>query len=197
MINKRKKNQENINVFKKTPQPKALPPPIKAVLDQSCMVMIAMDSKPFSTIENKGLRQVSKRLVRHYEPPTKTTLSRSLAPILYHEIKEKLINQLKEDIALDLMSMSFTSDCWTSRSRHSYIFLTLHYMTQNFELKNITLGMSQLLERHTGIYLKAELMRMLTKWDLLNTPTVPIYSVTDNGRNIPCNHSIWLESHLL
>ncbi|KAH0535079.1 hypothetical protein KQX54_013083 [Cotesia glomerata] len=79
---------------------------------------------------------------------TRTTLFRSLAPILYHKTKEKLMNQLKGDIELGLMSMS------------------------------------QFLEKHTGIYLKTELIQMLTEWDLLDTPTVPIYFVTDNGRNI-------------
>lgn len=76
-----------------------------------CMEMIAIDLKSSSTVENKGFRKLLTILAPEYDPPSRTTLSRSLAPILYHETKENLMNQLKEDLNVGSMSLSFTTDC--------------------------------------------------------------------------------------
>lgn len=84
---------------------------MKAELDILCMEMIAIDLKPISRIENQGLRKLLKRLAEDYDPPSLTTLSRKLAPVLYHKIKEKLTNQLETDLNSGLRSLSFTTDC--------------------------------------------------------------------------------------
>ncbi|XP_049302945.1 zinc finger BED domain-containing protein 4-like [Bactrocera dorsalis] len=107
------------------------------------------------------------------------------------------MDELQNDIASGLMSLSFTTDGWKSRSAHYYLSLTVHYMTSNFQLKNLMIGLTQLEDRHTGNYIKLKFEEMMLEWNLLDVPNVPILFTTDNGANI-CNairQSSWNHIH--
>lgn len=168
----------------------------KQEIDQLIMEMIAIDLKPLSCVEDRGFKNLLKKLAPDYEPPCRTTFSRSLAPILYHKTKQKLINDLKQDLELGIMSLSFTTDCWKSRANDCYISLTLHYLTVDYVPKNIMLNIEQLLDRHTGNNLKTHLKKMMDGWDLLGIENIPIFFITDNARNISLATSQLSEYHL-
>lgn len=150
---------------KKTKKQKqsSLSVPEKQEIDQLIMEMIAIDLKPFSCFEDRGFRNMLKKLSPDYEPPCRTTFSRSLAPILHHKTKQKLIAELGREIESCLMSLSFTTDCWKSIANDSYISLTLHYLTVDFSQKNLMLNIKQLLDRHTGSNLKNHLSNMMSE----------------------------------
>jgi hypothetical protein len=60
--------------------------------------------------------------------------SRFKLPLLYQNVKQVVDKQLEKELAgVDLVA--FTSDCWTSRSNDPYISLTLHYITEEFDLR--------------------------------------------------------------
>lgn len=156
----------------------------KSEIDELLMEMIAIDLKPFSCVEDRGFRKLLKKLAPDYEPPCRTTFSRTRAPILYHKIKEKLMEELHEDLQNGLTSISFTTDGWKSMAHDHYLSLTLHYLTKDFTQKNITLGMEQIEEKHTGRNLKNLLEQMMSEWRLLDSENLPVYFVTDNAKNI-------------
>ncbi|XP_008551872.1 zinc finger BED domain-containing protein 6-like [Microplitis demolitor] len=158
--------------------------PEKQEIDQLIMEMIAIDLKPFSWVEDRGFRNLLRKLSPDYEPPCRTTFFRSLAPILYHKTKQKSIAELSREIESGLMSLSFTTDCWKSKANDSYISLTLNYLTSDFFPKNLMLNIKQLLDRLTGNNLKSHLFDMMSEWDLSNIDNVPIFFITDNARNI-------------
>lgn len=43
-----------------------------------------------------------------------------------------------------------TTDGWTSRAVESYVSLTFHYLTENFENNHKSLGCTPLLKSHTS-----------------------------------------------
>ncbi|XP_044578982.1 zinc finger BED domain-containing protein 6-like [Cotesia glomerata] len=181
--NKRKIIEDNNNVDESSKRSK-LAPISKAEFDQLCMEMIAIDLKPFSCVEDKSFRRLLSRLDNTYDPPSRTTCSRSLCPDLYNRTKQELMNKLKSDIAVGLMKLSFTTDGWKSRSGHHYLSFTVHYMTNNSQLKNIMLGIRQFEDRHTAVNIKSTLEDMMSEWDLLDLPNIPIFFTTDNAANI-------------
>lgn len=61
---------------------------------------------------------------------------------------------------------AFTTDAWTSRANESYLALSLHYIDVNFEIEKYTLGLRELTESHTGIYLSSIIKEILEEWDI-------------------------------
>ena len=46
---------------------------------------------------------------------------------------------------------AFTTDGWTARNGDPFVSLTLHYVTKDFELKNLSLECKNFIERYTGV----------------------------------------------
>jgi len=71
---------------------------------------------------------------------------------------------------------------WTSRAKHSYTALTVHYLNSNVELCCHMLDTREFQEKHTGIQIATELRDILESWDLSEEYLVA--ATTDNGSNI-------------
>ncbi|GBP23617.1 Retrovirus-related Pol polyprotein from transposon TNT 1-94 [Eumeta japonica] len=119
-------------------------------IDQLIMEMIAIDLKPFSCVEDRGFKNLLKKLAPEYEPPCRTTFSRSLAPILYHRTKQKLLNNLEEDLQLDVENVP------------------VFFITDN--ARNISLAISQLSDNH--LYCVAHTLNLVLKYAESETPGV-------------------------
>ena len=72
--------------------------------------------------------------------------------------KEQIINlfnskktDVKNLIAEIPGKVSFTSDMWTASNSDAFLRLTIHYVDNNWEFKNILLSIIPFLARHTGI----------------------------------------------
>ncbi|XP_049276311.1 zinc finger BED domain-containing protein 4-like [Rhipicephalus sanguineus] len=145
--------------------------------------MIARDLQPYEFVENKGFQDLIRDLQPQYKIPHRTTFSRTVIPELYRRTVDSLKTQIASDIAKGLESLAFTTDMWTSRANQGYISLTCHYMTQDFAVKAFTLACCHLQESHTAVNIQACLTEIVKEWSL-DLSTVPVYVVTDNGRNI-------------
>lgn len=111
--------------------------------------MIVLDYQPYSIVDDCGFKNLMHVLESKYKLPSRQILSSTLVPKMYL----KHVSLLKEEINTDLINMnsiSFTFDMWTSGAQQSYMSLTIHYLTKQFELKNKTLGCSHFPGEHTG-----------------------------------------------
>jgi len=63
-------------------------------------------------------------------------------------------------------SVSFTFDLWSSRGQHSYMSLTCHYLTKQFQLKNKTLGCMYFPGEHSGQAIFSEIKQAVFQWGL-------------------------------
>lgn len=161
-----------------------IPESIKKKYDVSLTKMIAVDLLPYSFANNRGFNEFLNDTVPGYVPPHRTTISRTLMPDLHNKTKSKIINELRVDKLTGINYLSFTTDAWTSRAGDSYLSLTLHYLTTNFEIKNLTLGIKKFETCHTGGDIAVLLEEMLSEWDLADLGDIETYVVTDNARNM-------------
>ncbi|KAL1485948.1 hypothetical protein MTO96_031647, partial [Rhipicephalus appendiculatus] len=145
--------------------------------------MIARDLQPYEIVENKGFHDLIRHLQPHYKIPHRTTFSRGAIPELYRSTVDSLKKQIASDKADGLESLAFTTDMWTSRANQGYISLTCHYMTKDFAVKAFTLACCHLQESHTAVNIEACLTEIVKEWSL-DLSSMPVYVVTDNGRNI-------------
>ncbi len=77
---------------------------------------------------------------------------------------------------------SCTTDLWTSRARHAYVSLTVHYLNDNFRLCTHLLEVKEFDEAHTGFHIAEELEAILQHWNVSLNDLVAF--TTDNGSNV-------------
>jgi hypothetical protein len=97
-------------------------------------------------------------------------------PAKYTEV----CNNIKEVIK-DAMSVTITTDCWTSRNVEGFIAVTSHFITTTFETKSVILETNSYNANYTSANLAAELNRIITEWNLENKIRL---AVSDNAANI-------------
>src|SRR5579859_4044389 len=88
---------------------------------------------------------------------------------------------MKNMLNITCDSASITTDLWTSCAQNGYIGITLHYLTDQMELKDILLCVELIKYPHTGNYIRETIKNKLREFNLINKITTV---VTDNSSNI-------------
>jgi hypothetical protein len=85
-----------------------------------------------------------------------------MVPNLYNEIKAKVSDFLRnaEDICC-------TCDGWTSRTTEYYLVLTAHFLSADFKMKSVTLGIVKLAEQNKNGHAFA-ITKILSEYDGLH-----------------------------
>ncbi|XP_050062310.1 E3 SUMO-protein ligase ZBED1-like [Aphis gossypii] len=139
--------------------------------------MIAEDLQPLSIVENSGFQNMIKLLDSRYQIPSRRSLSRTIIPEIYENVKNRVQSLLNKT-----NYVAITTDVWTSMNTDSFITITAHFFpTDQTRLKTIVLCTKKLESNHTGTYLAEVMTNELNIWDIY--PKV-IAIVTDGGANI-------------
>ena len=132
---------------------------------------------PYDTVNAAGFRHMLHEIEPCYVPPDRNSIATNYMPQLYDREKAHVQQQIS-----GISHFAITTDIWPSRARHSYIEMTVHCVSEAFELQSHMLGMSEFPESHTAENVVETLQHILQEWklpaDSLSTAT------TDNGRNI-------------
>ena len=147
-------------------------------LTNSVCYCIAKDMMPFSTVSNKGFKDMLHTFEPRYILPDRKTITQRYMPEMYQKEKAKITKAMEEG----LLFFSITTDGWTSRANHSYITHTIHYINESWELCSHLLDTAELSSEHTGVNLASELEESLHNWNLPADKLVAV--TTDNARNI-------------
>jgi len=73
---------------------------------------------------------------------------------------------IKKTIAQILKKVSLTSDMWTASNNDAFLSLTIHFVDNNWVLKNFLLDIIPFSIRHTGINMATAIMNVLQEFDL-------------------------------
>ncbi|KAH7970086.1 hypothetical protein HPB52_024056 [Rhipicephalus sanguineus] len=123
--------------------------------------MLALDLQPYSFVENRGFKELMNHMEPLYKIPSRTTFSRTIIPELYEDTFMAVKERMHADFQEGVESISLTSDMWTSRSNQSYISLTCHYLTSNFDVRSFALENRSVTESHTACNILEHLQAMM------------------------------------
>jgi hypothetical protein len=137
---------------------------------------LATDLLPFTIVESPYFNKFITLLNGHYKPPSRQTIKKLI--IRKFNIKR---NNLKCDIEKIPGKVSFTTDIWSSMTNQSYLGITLHYIDNNWNLKNLTLDVIHLEDHHTGNVIADKVFNLL---DEFNLTTKVLSFTTDNASNM-------------
>lgn len=133
-----------------------------------------MDSfHPFSIVEERAFI----KFCRCYKLPTRKTFSNSLLDGTYLRAER----EIKSQVTSEVQSICLTTDLWTSRCTDSYIAVTGHYLTEDFEFKTVLLGCCYFSGNHTSQNIASEINAIVDKWGINGKVN---FMVSDNGANV-------------
>ncbi|CAG4962456.1 unnamed protein product [Parnassius apollo] len=121
---------------------------------------------------------------------TKIMIRRALSSAnktLLWQAKQKL----KPLINTDCDAICVTLDLWTLRKTESYIAVTGHFISRDFQLKTILLDYCNFSGHHTSVNIAAELRRILDDWDLTRKVNFAVSDNASNVTNAVKNHLGW------
>ena len=147
-------------------------------LTKSVCYCITKDMLPLDTINDPGFRHMLHTFEPSYTPPDRSTLSRHYVPELYEREKARVSTLM----AKHMDHFAVTTDAWSSRANHSYICLTVHYISKDWDICSHMLETAETSEDHTGVNLATGLTESFGRWSL---STVDISAVvSDSAANI-------------
>ncbi len=141
-------------------------------------IFMALDMRPFSVVENEGFKYLLSVLEPRYLLPSRAHFSQNVLPKLQEKKKAKVEERLST-----AESIAITTDGWTSRATDSYMTITAHYITGNWQIANHVLQTRPVYESHTSDHLSGILKEAVIDWKISRS-NVPVPVTTDNARNI-------------
>ena len=132
----------------------------------------------YDTVTDPGFRHMLHTFEPRYVPPDETTIARHYIPLLYEREKAKVTSAMASGLQL----FAIASDGWSSRANHSYVSLTVHYISEQWETSYHLLETAESTTDHTAVNLATGLEEVLARWQL---PLSKLSgATTDNARNI-------------
>ncbi|KAK6191169.1 hypothetical protein SNE40_002908 [Patella caerulea] len=132
------------------------------------------DLRPLSMVDSVSFKKILHIAEPRYEVPSRKVFSDKILPRMYDSTKETIKCKMS-----NAASTSITTDGWTSISTHSYVTVTVQFMTDDFQIMNYVLQTRELPGSHTAEHLNEALKVCFREWDI-----EPSFIVTDNASNI-------------
>lgn len=140
------------------------------------LFMIAKDNLPYQVVEKEGFQTFMKAVAPLYKIPSRSTVT-TLMTAKY----EFLSNMIKKQLST-VQHLSLTADIWTDPlNAKSYLGVTVHFL-DNETHKSVTIGVTELDERHTAENLEKWLLDIVESWGI-NKDSIVAF-VSDNAANI-------------
>lgn len=145
-------------------------------ITEAMVHFICKDLRPYSVVDNVGFRWMLHNLEPRYRIPQRVHITETAVPKMYQEVKTAVKASL--DTA---QRVALTCDGWTSRATESYVTITSHYISDDWEMVTHVLQTRAMHESHTGSNIADVLKRAIEEWGLQDKdPAI----VTDNASNM-------------
>lgn len=124
--------------------------PFDEQLTGECLLVrwISSSLRPFRIVEDPEFIEYSKFLclVRgQFKVPSRRKITKQTM-----DLADYLMKTVKNNLKSEMDYFSVTTDIWSSRLMQSFMALTLHYITRDFEMKSAVIEVRPLTGSHTG-----------------------------------------------
>jgi hypothetical protein len=150
-------------------------------LTRSVMGFVIGTVQPLSILEDKDFINMINEFDKRYKIPCVKTFKNRVSSA-YEIGKDLLKNQLDQ-----VQDISITLDAWSSSAHIPYLGITVHWITSEFEPRELLLSMEELPYPHGAIEIQEYLIDLFDEWEVGSKINA---IVTDNGANVKkaCNN---------
>lgn len=141
-------------------------------ITRAITVYLCKDMVPFQTVERRGFKAMIRAIDPRYEVPSRKYFTETEMPKLYAELRENVEKEL-----CDLKYFATTTDLWSSRTMEPFLSLTIHYITDDWNLGSRCLQTSYFPAEHTAEEIAQGLKEALESWGFKEESQVCILSL--------------------
>ena len=109
--------------------------PKQILVTDAVVDFIADDLIPLSVVESKRFKSLLRILDSQYQVPSHKQLSTVLLKKKYDKLKSSVLDKLKKTDTINL-----TIDLWSNRQMRSYLGITGHYISDDWNLESVMLA---------------------------------------------------------
>ena len=131
--------------------------------DNALLQMLAHDLQPLAIVEYPGFMNYINSMGAHAKLPTKHTLLNTLLPAKYAEVQKTILVMLSS-----ARHIALSGDIWMSPDSGEHLYINAHFISNDWELKSVALGMIFLLNQCTIDELAERLFQLVEKWQITN-----------------------------
>ncbi|RLN88048.1 hypothetical protein BBJ28_00021855 [Nothophytophthora sp. Chile5] len=148
---------------------------------------IACSLRPISIVEDEGFRAYVNYVAGDLAGLELKVPSRTEVRGTIMTLAQELRSKLKERLVQDCCYYTLTTDIWTDRAQRSYIALTVHYVSEQFDPFSWTLEVQPFAGKHTGLAIAKAVETAMANWGL--DPQRCTKVLRDGGSNgvVACN----------
>lgn len=146
-------------------------------LTQDVIKLFISCTLPLSLIENKNFRTFLLSFDPRYEPPCTNTIKNEISNGTYYTTQA-----IKQMLHTQTDTVSLTFDLWTSRAHDSYLGVTCHWISEEFHIRDLTLGIIEMGVYKTADDIVESIEPMLKEFGIEGNKILSI--TTDNGSNV-------------
>ena len=168
-------NQTNMKTFMNSPR--KISASQSERITQAIADMFVKDYIPLNIVDSEGFINLMNQVAPDYKVPCRNTVKSRIMHRFNNE-RESLLKSLT-----GVESASLTTDTWTSNATDSYITVTEHHITNDWEMESNVLMTRAMPETHTRMNLAEKLKDCIFEFDL-NDKIITM--VHDNARNMEC-----------
>lgn len=141
-----------------------------------CIGIVTVKNIPFRIFDDNDY---FKELIRPYEEHFKVNVNSKNISVTVAQAANKIIQVITKSVSKRMVSLKV--DIATRMDKH-ILGINVQYINKDYKICVHTLGMIQIKKRHTGEFLKTEIVKCLQEYNLdINQ----LYSsTTDNGANV-------------
>lgn len=163
-------------------------------LKRAAAWMCAVDCRPLSMVNGRGLRNFCRKLNPMFTMPDRHLVA-SYVKKIYLEGHAELKSDIKG------CAVGLTTDLWTSHANEGYLTLTAQYINPQWIQRTRVLGTRVLQSRHTGDKVAEMINNMVTEYELGkvmgictdNASNMKVACSTGGLQRIPCfSHTLQL-----
>ena len=131
---------------------------------------------PLSIVESNQFAKLLCALDPQYHLPTRKHLSTKLLKAKYETVKQKVMTKVQQVSCVNL-----TVDLWTNRQMRSFLGITAHFISNNWEMESVMLGCNRVMGRHTAENILAWFEEVIAEFCIQQKVK---HIVTDSGANV-------------
>ena len=120
--------------------------------------------RPFKIVEDPGFVEFCQFLCQlrsRYSLPSRNKHRNQMM-----KLAECVMQKVKHTIKKEMDYYSMTTDIWSSRVMQSFMAVTLHYLTEEFDIKTFVLEVTPLRGSHTGEFIAERLRHTLLSFGM-------------------------------
>lgn len=138
-----------------------IPPSTKEKIDDALLDWIIMDHQSYQVVDEPSFKRYSQALNKAYVPPCRQTVSSKIIARL-PDVKEAI----KIVLAKAPGKLTCSTDGWSCRTFDGYVTVTVHWMTEKWELESLVIGFEKITDSHRAEDLSKRLLHIFAEYNI-------------------------------